>query len=137
VTKRVETLATNEKILKALKSAAEYLENSMAALSKKEEGEFADNLWHVAAELEYATFLFSIEFGDESDLSRWRPKPEPGEMEAAQVLVKVQDLIKEAEGHLQNGRLREAYRGAYVARHYTLGVQEDFAKKKREALRKK
>jgi hypothetical protein len=137
VSKRVETLATNEKILKALKSAAEYLDNSIVSLSRKEEGEFADNLWHVAAELEYATFLFSIQLGDESDLSRWRPKPEPGKMEAAPVLMKVQDLIKEAEGHLQNRRLREAYQGAYVARHYALGVQEDFAKKKREALRKK
>lgn len=135
--KRVETMGTNEKIPKALKSAAEYLENSIAALARKEESAFADNLWHVAAELEYATFLFSIGFGDESDPSRWKPKPEPRKIEAAPVLMKVQHLLEEAERHFEDGRLQEAYENAYVARHYTLGIQDDVAKKKREALRKK
>ena len=130
-------MMANEKILKAVKSAAAYLENSMVALSKKDESSFAVSLWHAAAELEYALFLFSVTFQNESDLPKWKPNPELKKIETGQMLIDVQNLLKDAEKFIVNEKLPDAYKSAYIARHCILKVQEDLAKKKREALKKK
>ncbi len=135
--KRVETMAANEKILKSLKSATTHLENSMLALNKKDENAFADSLWHVGAELEYALFLFSLTFQNESNLPKWKSNPEQKSTEAGPILAKVQNLLDEAEKHIINGKSLDAYKSAYVARHHVLKVQEELAKKKREAFKKK
>ena len=127
----------NEKVSNALKSAATHLENSVLALNKKDENSFADNLWHVAAELEYALFLFSITFSNEINLSSWKRNPEPKKIETASMLAEVKNLLDEAERLVANERLLDAYKSAYVARHYVLKVQEDLAKRKREILKKK
>jgi len=131
------TMAIHEKVSNALKSAATHLENSISALNKKDENSFADSLWRVAAELEYALFLFSITFPDESSLSSGKRKPEPKKIEAGSVLVEVENLLKEAERFVVDKRLLDAYKTAYVARHHILNVQEDLAKKKRDMLKKK
>jgi len=130
-------MTANEKILKALKTATTYLEDSILALNKKNENSFADSLWHVAAELEYALFLFSITFQNESSISKWKPNPELKKVEAGPILVEVQNLLNEAERYMANEKLLESYKNAYIARHYILKVQEDLTKKKREALKKK
>jgi hypothetical protein len=130
-------MAANEKILKSLKSAAAYLENSIRALDKKDEKLFDGSLWHGAAELEYALFLFSMMFQDESSLSEWKPNPELKKTESAPMLVEAQKLLKNAENLLVNEDLLDAYKSAHVARHYLSKVQEDIAKKKRQELKKK
>jgi hypothetical protein len=129
-------MAVKEKILKGLKSATTHLENSMQALNKKDESLLADSLWHVAAELEYTLFLFSITFQNEKDLSKWKPNPEP-KIETGPTLMDAQNLLNEAEKFIMNEKLLDAYKSAYVARHFVLKVQEDLAKKKRKMLRKK
>lgn len=130
-------MTANEKILKSLKSALNYLKNSMLALNKKDESSFAGSLWHAAAELEYALFLFSMTFQNESDRLKWKPNPELKKIETSPALVEVQNLLDEAEKCMVNEKLQDAYKSAYVARHYVLKVQEDLARKKREALKKK
>ncbi len=129
-------MAINEKILKGLKSATTHLENSILALNKKDEDSFASCLWHVAAELEYTLFLFSITFQNERDPSRWKPNPEP-KIETVSMLMDVQNLLNEADKFVVNEKLLDAYKSAYIARHYILKVQEDLAKKKRKMLKKK
>jgi len=130
-------MTVNEKMLKAVRSAAAYLENSMTALSKKDDASFARSIWHVVAELEYALFLFSITFLNESDLSRWKPNPELRKIEVDPMLVEAKNLLDEAERSLVNERLPDAYKSVYNARHYMLKVQEDISKKRRETLKKK
>jgi hypothetical protein len=130
-------MAINEKLSNALKSAAVYLENAILALDKKDENSFADSLWHVAAELEYALFLFSITFPDESNLLSWKRNRELGKIETGSMLAEVKNLLDEAERFVVKERLLDAYKSACVARHYVLKVQEDLAKKKREMLKKK
>jgi hypothetical protein len=112
------------------------LENSVLALNKKDENLFADSLWHVASELEYALFLFSIMFPDENSLSSWKRKSEL-KIEVGSMLVEVENLLNEAKKFVVDGKLLDAYRSAHVARHYVLKVQEDLAKKKRAMLKKK
>jgi len=132
----VETMTINEKISKALKSATNHLDNSMLALNKKDENSFADSLWHVAAELEYVLFLFSITFPNESDPSKWKLNLEL-KSETGSMLTDVGNLLDEAEMLVMNERLVDAYKDAYTARHNILKIQENLAKKKREMLKKK
>lgn len=129
-----ELIMINEKVLRALRKAANYLEKSMLDFNQKDEASFADNLWHVAAELEYALFMFSITFQNEKSLS-WKPNPEKTDVKS--VLEEVQSLLSEAEKFVADGKLLESYRSTYIARHCIRKVQEDIAKKKRERLKKK
>jgi hypothetical protein len=130
-------MAANEKILKALKSAITYLDNSMLAVGKKDENPLEYSVWRVAAELEYALFLFSITVQDEIDTSKWKLNPKLKKVEVGPTLVTVQDLLNEAEESMKDEKLIDAYRNASIARHYILKIQKDFTKKKREALKKK
>jgi len=130
-------MAADEKILKALKSAITHLGNSMLTIDKKEDNSLADSVWHVAAELEYALFLFSITVQNEVDKSKWKVNPKLKKVEVGPTLVAVQDLLNEAEKCMTSEKLSDAYKSAYIARHYVLKVQKDFAKKKREAFKKK
>ncbi len=130
-------MAADRKILKALKSAIGYLDNSMPALDRKDENSLADSIWHVAAELEYVLFLFSITFKDEADKSKWKLNPKLKKNELGPTLATVQDLLNDTEKCIKNEKLLDAYKNAYIARHYILKVQKEFARKKREALKKK
>lgn len=130
-------MSITEKISKSLQTATVHLKNLTNALGKGDENSFADGIWHLAAELEYALFLFSITIQSESESAKWKPNPEVKNMETESMLANVQSLLGDAEKFLIEGNLHEAYRSAYVARHYTLKIQEDLAKKKREALKRK
>jgi hypothetical protein len=130
-------MAAKDKISASLKSTATYLEKSMSALNKKDENLFGGSLWHAAAELEYALFLFSMKFQTESDQSKWKPNPELKKTEDGPMLTEAKNLLNDAENSMLKKKLLDAYKSAYTARHYILKVQEDVAKKKREALKKK
>jgi hypothetical protein len=126
-------MTINEKVLRALRKAANYLEKSMLAFNQKNETSFADDLWHVAAELEYALFMFSITFQNEHSPS-WKSNPEKADVKS--VLEEVQSLLGEAEKFVADGKLLESYKNTYIARHYIRKVQEDLTQKKRERLKK-
>ncbi|MEM2971049.1 MAG: hypothetical protein QW270_01305 [Candidatus Bathyarchaeia archaeon] len=119
-------MAVNEKVSKALKTAANYLEKSISAFNQKDEASFSDGLWHVAAELEYALFIFSITFQNEN-VSSWKPNLEKTNINPA--LEDVRTLLSEAERFVIDGRLLESYKNVYVARNYIRKVQEVLAKK--------
>ncbi|MEM2994805.1 MAG: hypothetical protein QXI91_02150 [Candidatus Bathyarchaeia archaeon] len=122
-------MAANEKVLKALKTAANYLEKSILAFNQKDEASLSNGLWHVAAELEYALFLFSITFQNENAVL-WKSNPERTDINPT--LEEVQALLSEAEKLVVDGRLLESYKNVYVARNYVRKVQEILAKKLRE-----
>jgi hypothetical protein len=131
----VETMTVNEKILKTLKNVNGYIEKTMVALNNKDENLFADSLWRVAAELEYALFLFSITLQNENNIAHWKQNPK--KMDVTPSVGEVQSLLNEAMSFVEDGKLLEAYKNVYVARHSTLKIQEELAKRKREALKKK
>jgi hypothetical protein len=116
------TMTIDEKILRALKSAITYLENSRIALDKKDGDMLTDSIWHVAAELEYALFLFSIKM--QNEIKAPKPKSDLGSKKADvnSVLVDLKNLLNEAEKFFLSGRLEDAYKSAYVARHYVFKI---------------
>lgn len=137
VPKWLKTMSVNEKILKTLKTANEYLEKSITALNNKDKNLFADSLWHVRAELEYALFLLSIAIQNENSIAHLKLNPETKKIDVMPNLGEVQSLLNEAERFMAAGNFLKAYKNVYVARHFTLKVQEGLAKEKREALKKK
>ena len=132
-----EIMAVDDKILQSLKSAITYLENSAISLDKKDEKLLADSIWHVAAELEYALFLLSIKTQNESDTLKLKPSLEFKNADVDTMLADVKNLLNEAEEFVLCGRLQDAYKSAYAARHYIFKIKDDLAKKKHEMLKKK
>jgi hypothetical protein len=131
------TVPVEEKMLRSLKSAVTYLENSALASEKEDEGSLADNLWHVAAELEYALFLLSITTQRESGVPESRSNRRSKEVDVDSTLIDVKGLLNEAQEFVLGGRLKEAYESAYAARNRVLTIKEILAKKRRAMLKKK
>jgi hypothetical protein len=129
-----EKMVVKEKILKTLKNAKGYLEKTVNAVNK-DENLFAGSLWHVAVELEYALFLLSMTLQNENNIVHWKPNPK--KMDATPNIDELQSVLNEAERFVAEGKFLEAYKNVYVARHSTLKIQENAAKKKREAVKKK
>jgi hypothetical protein len=118
-------MAVDEKILRSLKSALMYLESD-----KKEEGLLADNLWHVAAELEYALFLLSFKIHDENSVPRMKSNLGSRKADVASGLYSIKNLLIQAETFFQSGSLQGAYKSAYVGRQCALKIMDDLVKKK-------
>lgn len=130
-------MVANDKILKALGSALNHLKLSTSALKSRDENAFSNSIWHVAAELEYALFLFSLTVGNRHDSLKVKLNPESKNLQFDNLMAEVEDLLEEAKNSISNGNLLEAYKGVYTARHRIFKVQEILAKKKREMLKKK
>jgi len=128
-------MVSNDKILRALESATSYLKKSISALKSGNENSFTEHFWHVAAELEYALFMFSLIFKEEIDKSKWKPNPEIKRDNVNDVLAEVRSLLDNAKKFLASGKVLNAYKSVYVARHCVFAVEENLAKKKRERLK--
>ena len=128
-------MVSNDKILRALESATSYLKKSISALKSGNENSFTEHFWHVAAELEYALFMFSLIFKEEIDKSKWKPNPEMKRDNVNDVLAEVRSLLDNAKKFLASGKVLNAYKSVYVARHRVFAVEENLAKKKRERLK--
>lgn len=124
-------MAYNGKILKALESAIKHLEGSMSALKANNGEAFSNNIWHVAAELEYALSMFSLTVGNGHSAFLVKPNPEPKKLQTDQIILKVKDLINEAQTSMKNGDLIGACKNTRLARHYVFEVQEKLTGKKR------
>ena len=130
-------MAANEKIVESLKTAITYAENSIQALDRNDENALADSLWHVAAELEYTVFLFSMASERETKPLQLDKSYDLKKTEADKLLAEVHNFLKEAEGFIVSGKFLDAYKSVYAARNHVFKLHEDLAKKKREARKKK
>ncbi len=128
---RVGKMVHTDKILGVLESAIRYLVNSITSLKSMNAEAFSNSVWRVAAELEYALFLFSltIENGQEALL---KLNPEPRNLQLDKILLGVKDLIRGAQEYFKNGDLLNAFRNVRLARHYIFYVQNILAKRGRK-----
>jgi HSP90 family molecular chaperone len=127
---KVEELAYGEKIAKALTSCEAYLEKSVVAV--KSMCEESDNwVWHAAAELEYALFLFSLRNSDEDVTSEWKNGSHDRSGSTAKLLNTVQDLIARSKESVASGSWLKAHKYAYVAQSALLRIQREHTRKKR------
>lgn len=120
-----------QKIIEALTSAINHLENSMEVLVNKDENGVSGSIWRAAADLEYANFLFSITQNETKSRS-WKLDLHSKKVEIGSLLVSTQDILKEAKSGLAVGEFREAHKKTWVARGYLLKVQEILEKKRKK-----
>ncbi len=120
-----------QKIITAIKSSINHLENSMKALVNRDENGVAGSVWRAAAELEYANFLFSI-IQNESQSNSWKLDPRSKQVEIGALLVSAQDRLREAGNGLDMSELNEAYKQTWMARGYLLKVQEILEKRRKK-----
>lgn len=123
-------MALNEKISRTLLSALNHLNKSISALKEGDENAFSNDVWHVAAELEYALFLFSLMLGEDRSVPASKPNPDPKNLPTDAIMSRVKELIQEAQGFLKVGSLLNAHKSVYLARHYLFKVQEGLSRKK-------
>jgi len=122
----------SNKVATAIASALNYLENSIEALNNGgDDDAFAQNVWHVVAELEYALFLFSIVIQD-NEFSKPKADPDPKKIELKQILADARHFLRSAEALVKDGKFLAACENVRNARNYMLKVQEEFSKRRRE-----
>jgi len=126
----------SDKILEALESTIKYLDGCISALKGGYENAFSDSVWHVAAQLEYALFMLSLNLGNGHTASSVKLNPEPKSLPIDQAMLKVKELVGAAQSFLKAGDLVNAYRNAYLASQYIFKVQESLAKKKHKAVKR-
>lgn len=126
----------DEKILGALKKAAEYLQAAIETLDKSDETSFSNNIWHISAELEYVLFLLSLKFQEEYSSLKFKQNPKFNE-DVKQILLDVSDMLGQAQKCVEKRELQDAYKSVYFARHYISKIQVNIARKQREAYKKK
>jgi hypothetical protein len=130
-------MTINEKVSNALKSASTYLKESMSALAKGDEVTLDFNLWHVAAELEYVLFLFSMTLPEDSGPTELKPNSKLKTVETRLTLNEVGNLLNRAERFIASERLLDAYKNVHVARNRVLRVQEHLSGKRRRVSTKR
>jgi hypothetical protein len=123
-----------EKLIAAIGSAVDNLEEAMKVLIKGDERETLRRVWRAAADSEYALFLFSIDSNASPEASYpWKFTLNPKNMEMEPALTLAQELLKEAEGNIRTGNLQEAHRKTWMTRGYLLGVQGILEKRHRDS----
>lgn len=132
---KVEESAYSEKITRALTSCQAYLEKSIAAAKGVSE-EYDISVWHAAAELEYALFLFSLKNANSDVTPKWKTESTDRSDPPAKLLQKAQVLVAKSRTSGISGKWLEAYKGAFAARHILLRIQRESAKKKRDLLKR-
>jgi len=121
-----------EKLIKAVTSAVNNLEEAIKALIKRDEGETRRRVWRAAADSEYAFFLLSIDSNTSPEGSNpWKFSLNPKTLEMGPALTLAQELLKEAEGNIRIGNFQEAHRKTWTARGYLLEVQGTLEKGRR------
>jgi len=103
----------------------------MKFVSKGNDEDVSGIVWRVAADIEYALFLFSIGHQDESRSSSWKLDLRSKDVEVDSVLASTRDLLEEAESKIEAGELHEAHQKTWMARGYLLKLQEFFEKKRK------
>jgi hypothetical protein len=130
-------MTINQKVSNALKSASTYLKESMSALAKGDEVTLDFNLWHVAAELEYVLFFFSMTLPEDSGPTDLKPNSKLKTVETRLTLNEVGNLLNRAERFIASERLLDAYKNVHVARNRVLRVQEHLSGKRRRVSTKR
>lgn len=123
---------SQEKIIKAIVSAINNLENSIEALVKRDGTGMQSYVWLTAADSEYTLFLLSLMRQEELEGSSWKPNVPLKRAEIGPSLTLAQDLLKESKEKVEGGEFHEAYKKAWMARGYLLNVQKILEKRRRD-----
>ena len=128
-------MKVKNKITKALILALSFVNESIIAVDKEDYKMLADNIWHLAAELEYALFLLTVSIEREHDISSWTPGPNIQSRELKPTLDQTKDLITKITRQMSDNELLDAYENTFRARKNVLRVQKYLERKNKRPLR--
>ena len=120
-----------EKVNNAVTSSIRHLEDSAEALAKKNEAKLRKDVWHAAAELEYALFLLSLMNGEESR-HRWKVNPGSKQTEIESLLESTRKLLETAKEDIAAKNPPDAHKKIWIARGYLLKIHDAYEKKRKE-----
>jgi len=123
-----------DKIVTALSSALNHLEDSESALSNNDEKAVTDALWSASAETEYAVFLLSLMQGERAESASWKHGSSSKQsIEFKPALTSARELLRNAKEKVEAGNIEKGYEEAWTARNLLLKAQELLEKKRKEA----
>ncbi len=120
-----------QKILSAITSAIDYLENSMKLFSNKKEEETSNMVWRASSDVEYCLFLFSLLYSNEAESLSLKRKSSSKQMEIQPALTSALNILEEAKRSVENNDLAKAYEKTWQARSYLFKVQKIFEKNRK------
>ena len=122
-----------EKLIEAITSAINSLEEAVKALADKDEGKLSGQLWQASADSEYALFLFSLTQQEEpaSSGSPWKSKVRLKKVDVKSALALTHDLLRDAKENMEKDGFQEAYEKTWMARGYLLKAQQIIEKAKK------
>ncbi|MGD8505335.1 MAG: hypothetical protein PVF15_01560 [Candidatus Bathyarchaeota archaeon] len=121
-----------EKILNAITSAIDHLENSVKLFSNENEKEILEMVWQASSDVEYSLFLLSLLPSSDAESLSVKRKSFSKLMDIRSILNSSLNMLKETKSNIENGDVARGYEKAWQARSYMLKAQEIFEKKQRE-----
>jgi len=118
-----------KKLINAIISAINYLENSKESLMRGDEESVRSYVWRASADSEYALFLFSLMHRKELEDSSWKTNFRMEKGEIRPTLAFAQDLLKEAKESIKANDYNKAHKKTWIARGCLLKIQHVFEKR--------
>ena len=119
-----------EKIVKTLNSALTRLEDAIELQAKGNEEKVMQLTWKASSDLEYALFLFLLEYPQENQKSSRKLSSKQPEIES--ILISTRDTLKEASKNIDADELNEAQKKTWIAKDQLLRIHDFFEKKGRK-----
>jgi hypothetical protein len=119
-----------EKIVKTLNSALTRLEDAIELQAKGNEEKVMQLTWKASSDLEYALFLFLLEYPQEKRNSSRKLSSKQPEIES--ILISTRDTLKEASKNIDADKLNEAQKKTWIAKDQLLRIHDFFEKKRRK-----
>jgi len=119
-----------EKIVKTLNSALTRLEDAIELQAKGNEEKVMQLTWKASSDLEYALFLFLLEYPQENRKSSRKLSSKQPEIES--ILISTRDTLKEASKNIDADELNEAQKKTWIAKDQLLSIHDFFEKKRRK-----
>jgi hypothetical protein len=113
-----------EKIIKTLNSALGRLDDAIELHAKGNEEKVIQLTWKVSSDLEYALFLFSLEYPQEN---RKPSKLSSKQPEIEQILLSTRDTLKELSKNLGADDLND--KKTWIVKDQLLTINDFFEKK--------
>jgi hypothetical protein len=91
-------------------------------------------MWHAAAELEYALFLFSLKGSDDDVVLNWKTGSHDRGGSLAKLVNTVQNMLVQSKESIVAGNWVQARKYACAAGNILLGIQREHTRKKRGSI---
>ena len=120
----------NEKITKTLNSALSHIENAVKLQDHCNDKLVEQLTWKASSDLEYALFLFSLDYPEEK--LKTSKKINPRQLDLKKTLVFTRNILKEGLTDFSADHLDEFYKKTWIVKEQMLRIHNFFEKKRKK-----